>query len=209
VDFKSGKKLNYLPSNPKADMNQSNMQKLSTALRVFLGVLFLWAAASKLANPLEFLASIYAYQVPLGDHLMKLVAIALPWFELLCGLLLVANLWTDAVLLATVGLLLIFLLLTGQAWLRGLSISCGCFNLSILGISETIPNLVKFVESVGFAFFRNLVLAAISIFLLRNRLAQITVLPQAQPGSSAVPESLTPAMLHKLRKQQKRAASAK
>ena len=159
---------------------------MSGILRCLLGLLFLWASASKLANPLEFLASIYAYQVPFPEPLMKLVAIGLPWAELMCGLLLLANLWADSALVAATGLLVVFLLFTGQAWIRGLNISCGCFNLSIFGISETNPNLVKFVESVGFAFFRNIVLASICFFLLRSRWVDLKAAASLQQAAASL-----------------------
>jgi len=140
---------------------------------------------------------------------MKLVAITLPWVELLCGLLLLANLWIDTALVATFGLLLVFVLLTAQAWIRGLNISCGCFNLRIFGISETIPSLAKFVESVAFAFFRNLALGAMGFFLLKSRLSDLKTSAAAELNSSNVSRSPATAALQKSTKQQKRAASVR
>lgn len=151
--------------------------------RWVLGILFLWAAASKLANPIEFLGSIYAYDVSLPDGLMKLVAVTLPWIELICGLLLMAGVWTETALSATTALLAAFVLLTGQAWLRGLSISCGCFNLDIFGLTASNSNLVKLVESVGFAFIRNLLLLGVSLLMLRSTLRQ---------GNASLDEGIRP-----------------
>ena len=142
---------------------------LNRMLRWLLALLLLWAAVSKLANPMEFLGAIYAYQLPLPRPLLQTVAVVLPWVELLCGLLLLAGVWTEAALAVVTGLLAVFVLATGQAWLRGLDISCGCFNLKIFGLHESLPGLVKFLESVGFAFVRNLALAALAGFLLRKQ----------------------------------------
>jgi uncharacterized membrane protein YphA (DoxX/SURF4 family) len=67
-------------------------------LRWLLGALMLWAAVSKLAQPTDFLGSIYAYQLPLPRSLLQLVAVVLPWLELLCGLLLIVNVWSETAL---------------------------------------------------------------------------------------------------------------
>jgi hypothetical protein len=67
-------------------------------------------------------------------------------------------------------LLTLFVLATGQAWARGLDIACGCFDLTVLGLPKNVPSVAHFLESVAFAFFRNLVLTALAVFLLRKEL---------------------------------------
>jgi putative oxidoreductase len=140
-------------------------------LRWLLGALFLWAAVSKLANPTEFLGSVYAYQFPLPRGWLKFAAVVLPWVELLTALMLLAGFWLEAALSLTFLLLSVFFLGTGQAWLRGLSISCGCFDLNLVGLGNA-ENLKKVLESVGFAFVRNGLLAGLSFFLLRDSIRQ-------------------------------------
>ena len=61
----------------------------------------------------------------------------------------------------------VFLVMVGQAVVRGLNIPCGCFNLTIFGIDEASAS-ARFVESVGFAFFRNLILLGGALYLLRT-----------------------------------------
>ncbi len=139
-------------------------------LRWLLAVLMLWAAVSKLANPTAFLGSIYAYDLPLPRGLLQTATVVLPWVELLCGLLLLAGFWSQTALLMVTSLLVFFVLATGQAWARGLDIACGCFNLEIFGVSKRWPGLVRFLESVAFAFWRNLLLACVAGFLLRQAL---------------------------------------
>jgi uncharacterized membrane protein YphA (DoxX/SURF4 family) len=141
---------------------------LESGLRWLLALLMLWAAVSKLANPTEFLGSIYAYELPLPRSWLQVAAVVLPWVELLCGLLLFAGFWSQTALLAVTGLMALFVIATGQAWVRGLDISCGCFNLKIFGLTDALPGLVRFLESVSFAFFRNLLLAGFAGFLLRR-----------------------------------------
>jgi hypothetical protein len=74
-------------------------------------------------------------------------------------------------------LMVLFVIATGQAWARGLDIACGCFNLKIFGLNESAPGLVRFLESVAFAFFRNLLLAGLAGFLLRQSLRRPVVAP--------------------------------
>jgi len=146
-----------------------------------LGMLMLWAAVSKLANPTDFLGSIYAYELPLPRPLTQTVAVVLPWLELLCGLLLVAGLWMETALIVVAALLAVFVLATGQAWMRGLEIGCGCFSLKVFGLDSN-PGLERFLESVAFAFFRNLALLILAAFLLRKQLSRS---PTVDPGNVA------------------------
>lgn len=123
----------------------------------------LWASVSKLSDPIGFLASIHSYQLPLPSGLARTIAIGLPWFELLCGALLVIGFWTEAARRALIGLLVAFTAVTGQAWLRGLELSCGCFELDFID-----PRYLRIIESAGFSFCRNLVLLAACGYLLRR-----------------------------------------
>ena len=59
----------------------------------------------------------------------------------------------------------VFTVATGQAWIRGLHIACGCLDLRLLGILPgSGPG--QFLESTGFAFFRAIALAGAAFFLL-------------------------------------------
>jgi uncharacterized membrane protein YphA (DoxX/SURF4 family) len=151
-------------------MSTDTAGRIQRLLGGLLGVLMLWAAISKLANPTEFLGSIYAYEVPLPRPLLQITAIVLPWLELLCGLLLVAGLWVETALVLVTGLFALFVVATGQAWIRGLEIGCGCFSLKMFGLSANLPGLERFFESVAFAFFRSLVLTALAAYLMRKKL---------------------------------------
>jgi uncharacterized membrane protein YphA (DoxX/SURF4 family) len=141
--------------------------KWHAILRWFLGLLLMWAALGKLANPHDFFTVLLAYRLPLPVGIVRLTAIVLPWLELLCGLLLIANYRTPAALNWALVLFLIFAVCTAQAWARGLSISCGCFDLRLFGIAPG-SGTARFFESVGFAFFRAIVLAAAAFALLRQ-----------------------------------------
>ncbi len=131
-------------------MRQTHKANLALIARIAIGCLMLWAGLIKVVNPHDFLVAIYAYEIPLPELIFRLTAIILPWLEVLCGLALVAGVWQPEFLGLLSFLGLIFILITGQAWLRGLDISCGCFG------SKLERN--TFLGSVAFAFLRNLAL---------------------------------------------------
>lgn len=150
-------------------MNGAYESKLKILVRWLLGALLVAASLSKIANLHEFYISIAAYQLPLSGALLRLTAMILPWLELLCGLLLLARVWTRAALVWALVMFAVFVLATGQAWARGLEISCGCFNLSAFGLDPASgKSFVKFIESVGFALFRALLLFIGAAYVFRS-----------------------------------------
>lgn len=155
-------------------MNPNSLSRVRTALRWLLGGLMLWAAVSKLAAPTEFLGAIYSYKLPLPQSWLQAAAVLLPWLELLCGLALIADKWTESALTLVLALCVAFVLATGQAWARGLDISCGCLDFKILGVVKPDGGAVSFFESAAFAFFRAILLVAMTGWLLRYRLLEVT-----------------------------------
>jgi uncharacterized membrane protein YphA (DoxX/SURF4 family) len=147
-------------------MKAAIQRQLGICVRWILGLLFVWASLSKLANLHEFYVSIAAYKMPLPDAALRLTAMVLPWLELLCGLLLLGRMWPRAALVWAMAMFAIFIFATGQAWLRGLDIACGCFNLRAFGLGEGSGQwLIDLVESVGFAFIRALLLFLGAVYL--------------------------------------------
>jgi len=136
---------------------------LKGVLRWVLAILLMWAALGKIANLQDFHANLAAYKLPLPEALLRLAVTVVPWLELLCAILLVTGGLRRAALLWATLLCAVFVLATGQAWARGLEISCGCFKLDFLGNGAAKHVL----ESVPFAFGRALVLLAAAFYLFR------------------------------------------
>jgi putative oxidoreductase len=99
---------------------------ISLPVRVALGVIFIAAAWYKIADPQAFGLSIASYQI-LPESIINIMAVTLPWMEIVIGLTLAAGLWTRAGALAVCGMLLMFMVAIGIALSRDLPISCGCF----------------------------------------------------------------------------------
>ncbi len=102
---------------------------LQVLCRLALGGIFIYASLDKIAHPRAF-AGIVANYAVLPDWLVTLPALALPWLELLAGLLLVAGIWTRSAAAMLSLLLLAFMLVLAFNALRGVDLSCGCFSTS-------------------------------------------------------------------------------
>ena len=66
--------------------------RLELVLRVLLGAFFVYASLDKIWNPAAFAKIVYQWQV-VGPVPSNLVAVTLPWVELLAGVLLLAGVW--------------------------------------------------------------------------------------------------------------------
>jgi uncharacterized membrane protein YphA (DoxX/SURF4 family) len=105
---------------------------IRVAIRLVLGAVFLAAGVSKAWEPMGFVQAIEGYRM-LPGWLALPVAFYLPFLEIVCGILLVAGKFVreSAAILAV--LLVVFMGAIVQAWIRGLSIDCGCFGGGVPG----------------------------------------------------------------------------
>ena len=100
--------------------------------RLVLGGVFIYASLDKIANPAEFAKAIGNYHVlPFG--LENLLALFLPWLELLTGILLIAGIMVDGATILIISMNIVFIFAISQALARGISIECGCFSVSTEG----------------------------------------------------------------------------
>ncbi len=71
---------------------KSNALDLAAVLaRWLLGALFLYMGLNKALHPVEFLKLVRQYELVQNPLLLNSIAAALPWFEVFCGVLLVAG----------------------------------------------------------------------------------------------------------------------
>jgi uncharacterized membrane protein YphA (DoxX/SURF4 family) len=100
---------------------------LHVIVRLALGGIFLYAGFTKIGDPTAFAGAVAAYRILpyFGNYL---VAAVLPWFEALCGLLLIVDYRTRAAASWVLILNLVFMAALASAIMRGLDIDCGCFS---------------------------------------------------------------------------------
>jgi uncharacterized membrane protein YphA (DoxX/SURF4 family) len=138
---------------------------VSTAARLVLGGVFIVAGALKVIDPQSSVAAVRAYRL-LPSSVETIVGWGLPFAEIALGLLLVAGIATRAVAAAAAALLLVFICAVASAWVRGLSIDCGCFG----GGGEVAPGQTAY----GTELLRDVGLLLLALWLVwqpRSRLA--------------------------------------
>jgi uncharacterized membrane protein YphA (DoxX/SURF4 family) len=101
---------------------------LSVRVEIALGLFFVVAALPKLVDPPSFAHMVYNYRLVPGA-LVNLMALAMPWLEVLLGLALILGIWTRTSAGLVGALLLVFILAISVNLARGNAIDCGCFDL--------------------------------------------------------------------------------
>jgi uncharacterized membrane protein YphA (DoxX/SURF4 family) len=120
--------------------------------RITIAVVFLLAAIPKIFDPLDFAKAIANYRVSfpiIGQDYTFAVALFLPALEAVVAIALFSNKWKRAASIIAGAMLVMFIVLIGQAVIRGLNIDCGCFGTGAL--AKTLASKVgigKILEDV-------------------------------------------------------------
>ncbi len=97
--------------------------------RLALGAVFIYASYDKLNGSQLFVDAVDNYRL-LPRMLLHPFAIILPWVQFVTGICLVVGALVPAAALVSAGMYAMFLAAMASAIIRGLDISCGCFNLT-------------------------------------------------------------------------------
>ena len=132
---------------------------VTMASRLILGIMFIYASFYKIIEPASFAKSIWFYQMVPGS-LINLMALILPWLELLAGLALIFGVtYRGAVLWMNV-MLVIFVVALASTIARGLSVDCGCFKQSR---SATGPAWEALIRDLG------MIILGVQLWFSRSR----------------------------------------
>jgi hypothetical protein len=104
----------------------SRAVSFASLLRSGLGAVLLWAGLLKLSQSHAFLISVYEYQV-FSKNFGLLIALYVPYFEVILGLCLVLGWFLDGALICATFLLMAFAGIIATTLYRGLDVTCGCF----------------------------------------------------------------------------------
>jgi uncharacterized membrane protein YphA (DoxX/SURF4 family) len=102
------------------------------AFRWILGITFIYASYYKILSPTDFAKMVYGYNL-FPDVLINLIAIFLPFVELISGLSLLLGIYPRSAALIINGLLLAFILILTINIIRGHEFDCGCFSAKETG----------------------------------------------------------------------------
>jgi putative oxidoreductase len=137
-----------------------------------VGLIFVYASMDKLLHPPAFAVAVYNYKLLPGSF-VNLVAITLPWLELVCGILLIIGLFSRAAALILSMLLILFFFALSLNLYRGIDISCGCFTLSAtankIGISYMARDLLVLAMSLQILFFDGKLVSIEGLFPAKYR----------------------------------------
>ena len=126
--------------------------RVATLARLAIGALFIYAASSKF-DAIKFAQEVNNYRL-LPPVLVNLVAVALPFVELLAGVMLVAGFRVRAGALTVVGLLCGFIFAMSFVWAKGIDIECGCFGkgtkVGFRAVSEDVGMMLLALEAYAF-----------------------------------------------------------
>lgn len=117
--------------------------------RLILGGVFILASLDKISNPGDFAAAIGNYHVlPFGIE--NLLALILPWLELLTGIFIITGIMVDGAAIMIILMNMMFIIAISQALARGISIECGCYSVSeVAGEGDKI-GIVTVIRDIGY-----------------------------------------------------------
>jgi len=123
---------------------------LAVLARWFLGVVFLYMGVNKALDPVEFLKLVRQYDIVSSPLLLNAIAAALPWFEVFCGLLLIAGVAARGAVLMLLAMLIPFTVVVlrralAMAATEGLQFcavkfDCGCGTGEVVICHKLIEN---------------------------------------------------------------------
>jgi len=112
------------------NLKSLTMEHLYVALRIMLGIVFVWASWNKIADPEGFALIIQNYRI-LPPVLVNPASLILPWIEAACGILLITGYLVKGSVFIIDILLIIFMLAFVINIFRGIDVGCGCFSLTL------------------------------------------------------------------------------
>jgi len=116
---------------------------IELAARWILGFTFIYASFHKIISPADFAKIVYGYGLfPAG--LINLIAIIIPFLELVGGLALLLGFYPRSAAVIINGLLLAFITVLSINLIRGHEFDCGCFSAAQSGyFSSPKVNLLR------------------------------------------------------------------
>lgn len=111
-------------------------------LRLILGAVFIYAALDKIAHPDAFAKIVWYYRI-VPEGFINLLALFLPWVEMLSGVLLIIGYWEKAATLLVAGMLAVFIAALSVALTRGIDINCGCFSTTSKATHPVIELIIR------------------------------------------------------------------
>jgi putative oxidoreductase len=120
-----------------------NNSWIELAARWILGLTFIYASIHKIAAPAEFAKIIYGYDL-FPAAFINLIAIIIPFLEMVTGLALVIGIYPRSAAITLNALIVAYIIALAINLIRGHEFDCGCFAASQSGnTSSSEVSLVR------------------------------------------------------------------
>jgi uncharacterized membrane protein YphA (DoxX/SURF4 family) len=117
------------------------------AIRVIIGGIFIYASIDKIIHPEAFARIVHNYRL-FPPSLINIIAIVVPWIELISGALLIVGWRYKAANLIIGGMLTAFIIALSISYIRGININCGCFSTSASSKSDLLMRIFEDIMMV-------------------------------------------------------------
>lgn len=114
--------------------------------RILIGGILIYASIDKIVDPGGFAGTIDNYRIiPFG--LDNIMAIILPWLELIVGLCLIIGVFIDGAAFLVIIMMVVFISAITYAILSGYNIECGCGLKpgELIGIQKIIEDITYLI----------------------------------------------------------------
>ena len=116
----------------------------------------MYAAIHKILSPADFAKIVYGYGIFPGN-LINMIAIIVPFIELISGVALLLGIYTRSAILIINAMLIVFILILSYNLFRGHEFVCGCFSFKEGGLfastEVTIARDIVYLAMGMFIFF--------------------------------------------------------
>jgi uncharacterized membrane protein YphA (DoxX/SURF4 family) len=133
--------------------------------RWLLGACFIYMGLNKALHPIDFLKLVRQYDWVQNHVLLNVIAAGLPWFEMLCGLLLMLGVAVRGAALVLVGMLVVFTgIVLQRAWgihvasglaFCAIKFDCGCGTGEVWICWKLVENSMLLLLSLALLFGRS------------------------------------------------------
>jgi hypothetical protein len=129
---------------------------IELAARWILGLTFIYASYHKIVLPGDFAKIVYGYDL-FPEIFINLIAIVIPFLELIAGFALIIGLYPRSAAIILNGLLLVFIAVLAINLIRGHEFDCGCFSAALSGYINS-PKVTLLRDVIYFVLGMQIVL---------------------------------------------------
>ena len=134
-----------------------NNSWIELAARWILGVTFIYASYHKIISPAEFANIVYGYDL-FPEIFIHLIAIVIPFIELIAGSALIIGLYPRSAAIIINGLLLAFIIALTINLIRSHEFDCGCFSAAQSGYTSSpevtlLRDIIYFILGIQIVLF--------------------------------------------------------